>query len=540
MKRHLLSAMLTVCMAVSLFSTGAYALTPAVEGSETYQSSSFYRDLCAVTLSGDWHTDIVNVALSQVGYHEGDCLEDYAGDSANGFGNFTEYARVFFGYNCEWCALFVSWCARQAEIPKYIINTAARAASDGAGGGTSYYFHLSTRKSAQYTPQVGDLVFFDRIGYGTQHVGLVAKLTDTGFYTVEGNCLNAVRIMYYDYDNPTVKYFGVYNQYGLETQGTVNDFAVTRLDFSCRDGARGTLPDSDRDLYSFQTLWAAHGSVFAMPAKAYVREDAELLGYAVQNCSDGKWLGADENWYDAEKISRGQKLYLVKDATAETVDGFWTEYEHFRLYAMWNVAGETVPDSSARACFEEDSQGWRNPYGDITEQDWYYAAFREAYRTGAYRGVAAAYPGESASRGEFVTMLYRLAGEPNVKNAEQPFGDVFCGDTVYDAAIWAFQKGIVKGMEDNAFRADGTLTREQAVTMLYRLSGANTSGKALSFADAGEVSDWAKDALAYASEIGWVQGIPVDGEALGCFPQQTMSRAQELTFAMRAAEMLKK
>ena len=66
---------------------------------------------------------------------------------------------------------------------------------------------------------------------------------------------------------------------------------------------------------------------------------------------------------------------------------------------------------------------------------------------------------------------------------------------------------------------DAPITREQLVTMLWRLSGEPALGADLSgFADAGEISDWAEAAMRWAVGVGLMQGrgggvLAPDGEA---------------------------
>jgi len=118
--------------------------------------------------TGDQRADIVGVALTQVGYREGD------GKSNNNQNKYSEY----FGYGARaWCGDFVSWCARQAGIPKSVLKNSGPAkpstfgittVMDGADG---------------YTPRPGDL-FFKKDG---SHVGIVYYTSGSYFYTLEGN-----------------------------------------------------------------------------------------------------------------------------------------------------------------------------------------------------------------------------------------------------------------------------------------------------------------------------------------------------------------
>ena len=79
--------------------------------SSLYQSSKYYTALKDITLTGNQAQDIVNVALSQVGYHEGDSISDLGGGNINGSNNYTEYGYWLgtqvkgntYGHYYAWC-----------------------------------------------------------------------------------------------------------------------------------------------------------------------------------------------------------------------------------------------------------------------------------------------------------------------------------------------------------------------------------------------------------------------------------------------------
>ncbi|MBQ7817982.1 MAG: leucine-rich repeat domain-containing protein, partial [Oscillospiraceae bacterium] len=95
------------------FETGAFRSTPvewdiSAIGSSIYTNSSYYSALSQVVLTGDYREDIINIALSQVGYHEGDSETDYAGGNTNGSGDYTEYGRRLESTGTAWCSEFAS------------------------------------------------------------------------------------------------------------------------------------------------------------------------------------------------------------------------------------------------------------------------------------------------------------------------------------------------------------------------------------------------------------------------------------------------
>ena len=112
--------------------------------------------------TGNQRADILGVALTQVGYTEGE-----SNDTKYGTWNNLPYQ--------PWCASFVSWCARQAEISTDILNKSGLARPS--------YFGIPYYSSSHYTPQPGDL-FFTK---GFTHVGLVYQIEGDYFYSIEGN-----------------------------------------------------------------------------------------------------------------------------------------------------------------------------------------------------------------------------------------------------------------------------------------------------------------------------------------------------------------
>ena len=112
----------------------------------------------------------------------------------------------------------------------------------------------------------------------------------------------------------------------------------------------------------------------------------------------------------------------------------------------------------------------------------------------------------------FVTMLHRYAGEP-VTNYAMSYSDIQ-NDTWYTEAVrWASSTGIVKGYDDNIFRPDESITREQAAAVLKRYAEfADESNplwnetNILSYKDADSISEWAADSIRWAVGAGVMKG----------------------------------
>lgn len=359
MKKRIISLALMLNAALFLFPTGVAAIEPQLKTSEAFQESVYYQRLCAVEQTGSWRYDIAAVALAMVGYHEGDSKADYNGGNTQGWNNFTEFGQVYNGLDAQWCAMFVSWCARQAGIPKYAVNTAARAATDGKGGSTQYYFHIPFHEKANYTPETGDIVFFTSDGYNSSHVGVVVAVTETGLWTVEGNCINEVRLNYYDFDDAYIKGYGVYAA-AEETESLTFDHA--KLRFICTDGGHGSSPDGSE--YKFDLLYALHGAELSVPEQAFVWEDHVLAGYYVRDTVSGQW-------YDGGSWDSGIPA-LLADGAAWSFSGEWMRHGSIELYCVWeNSAGELICDSAMPVMEAEKGGAQAMPaFEDTPEAKW--------------------------------------------------------------------------------------------------------------------------------------------------------------------------
>lgn len=110
-----------------------------------------------------------------------------------------------------------------------------------------------------------------------------------------------------------------------------------------------------------------------------------------------------------------------------------------------------------------------NDYTDVSESDWFYEDVVYALDKGIMSGTDDNLfsPDLSTSRGMIVTILWRLEGMPEAKS-ENVFTDVAEGSYYEDAITWASENGIVSGYSENTFAPDDDITREQLASILYR------------------------------------------------------------------------
>lgn len=163
-----------------------------------------------------------------------------------------------------------------------------------------------------------------------------------------------------------------------------------------------------------------------------------------------------------------------------------------------------------------DFHGWRltvnveNPskdFADVPEDAWYRDELDYCVRKGLLQGTgeSAFSPDGTAQRRAVVTTLHRMKGEPGAKG--NSFTDVPAGEWYTAAVDWAAESGMVGGYEDNTFRPNKDVTRQELMVMLWRCARAEgydvSAGADLSgYADGGQVADWARSAVEWAVSKG--------------------------------------
>lgn len=144
----------------------------------------------------DYASLLVSIALKEEGYVEGS-------------NNYTKYG-VWYGEkygkefeNGAWCAMFVSWCANQANISTSIIPEYALCSA-----GEQWFMRQDAfGYKGEYTPKTGDIIFFTSAGAG--HTGIVVKCENGKLYTIEGNTSNMCAQRTYDLNYKTITGYGI-------------------------------------------------------------------------------------------------------------------------------------------------------------------------------------------------------------------------------------------------------------------------------------------------------------------------------------------
>ena len=174
------------------------------------------------------------------------------------------------------------------------------------------------------------------------------------------------------------------------------------------------------------------------------------------------------------------------------------------------------------------------PFEDVAPGAWYEEAVRHAYFHNIMEGTSDTtfVPNKSLTRAEAVQVLYNLEGQPTVsESATFP-------DLVYEwykpAIAWAEQTGVVDGYEDGTFRPDEPVNRMEFAQMLYNYAqykgyDLTATGDLSAFPDGNQVQEWALPAMTWANGNELINGHD-DGTLE---PGGTTTRAQAASILMR-------
>ena len=206
----------------------------------------------------------------------------------------------------------------------------------------------------------------------------------------------------------------------------------------------------------------------------------------------------------------------------------------------------TMPSADVRitATFAEDPD-WTEPepepstdvsdlFIDIARDAWYKDAIQYAYDNGLMTGVSDTEfaPEATTTRAMIVSILARLEGVESAQAAG--FADV--NDEWYATAVnWAASVGVVNGYEDNTFRPNTAITREQLAAILMNYAaciGQDVSNRASLTSYTDQPSTWAEEAMQWAVAEGLITGV-TNTELQ---PQGNATRAQVAAILQRFLE----
>ena len=235
----------------------------------------------------------------------------------------------------------------------------------------------------------------------------------------------------------------------------------------------------------------------------------------------------------ARLIGGAKGLYIAPDGSTQETPLFSNSLgelslltPHLSLYAI--VPAECQHDAACPVA----------SFRDLVADAWYHDGVHACAVLGLMQGVGdrSFQPDGVLTRAQFVTMLWRLAGEAGVNGDEiHDFSDVGTGGYYAAAVQWAVANSIAAGTSATTFSPNAPITREQMAAMLFRcavydgLTAVALSENLSSFPDVQQLSGWAMSAMQWAVGAGIITGTP-DG-ALA--PQKNATRAQAAAMLAR-------
>ena len=206
--------------------------------------------------------------------------------------------------------------------------------------------------------------------------------------------------------------------------------------------------------------------------------------------------------------------------------GYWANLYHYDEEAEklnFEAAAEIDEDGNVKIPFTHASQyaividdhshatvPVSDIFIDIAPDAWYKDAVQYAYDNGLMTGVSATEfaPEATTTRAMIVSILARLE---NVTSAESAgFSDVSDGDWYATAVNWAANVGVVNGYEDNTFRPNTAITREQLAAILMNYAaykGEDVSARADLSNYTDQPSIWATETMQWAVAEGLISGV---------------------------------
>ncbi len=580
--------------------------------------------------SGAVKEKVIATQEKELDYHEkknGNSLYDkYENAGENNYTKYTyELTKTVKAentyYPAAWCDSFFDWC-----MYKTFGTAKARELICGSFNGytpssSSYYKNKNQWYTTDTVPQVGDQIFFKN-SVRICHTGIVIKVTDNRVYTLEGNAMDAVRKRSYAYGDDYLAGYGrpkydptPYNKADSIRSLTVNNtIKIGSYAFAyCSNLNRVSLPYGLQSIggYAFyndsaltyvnlpETLTSIGDAAFQNTGLTSITLPAGLKTIGM-----GAFHGCDKlsdvcipngvkkiDEYTFMGCENLQSVYIPTSVTSLALSAFGgcislSEINYAGTEEQWNAIVKPAEDNSngkydlkAKVNFNVKTVAG---FHDVVSGKWYANDVQYVFDNGLMNGTSSSTfePLTSTNRAMVVTVLYRLAGSPDIaslqaQNAETEglvndvstpntdlandlaldpatagsekrglpaFTDVDAGAYYADAVNWAYMNNVVSGYSEESFGPTDLITREQLATILYNYAEnwqkLDVSKKAdlSKYEDAGKISDWAKDGMQWANAAGIINGM----SATELNPAGSANRSQIAAILHRYRELVNK
>lgn len=201
-------------------------------------------------------------------------------------------------------------------------------------------------------------------------------------------------------------------------------------------------------------------------------------------------------------VAQSSGVVVITPATGYKIAKVLVNGQEVAIPADGNLTG-LQPSDKVTVTFEKISESVDLPFTDLAEDAWYSGAVEYVYAHGLMRGMSEIVfsPNTSLTRAQAVQILYNLEGQPVVSGAAT-FTDA--EHWAKTPIAWAQQTGVVDGYEDNSFRPENPISRQEFAQMMYNYAkykgyDLTAKGNLDAFPDADKMGAWAEPSLAWAN-----------------------------------------
>ena len=324
-------------------------------------------------------------------------------------------------------------------------------------------------------------------------------------------------------------------------------------------GTEITLSAKAKSGYHFKEWQVVTGGMtitnnkFTMPA-----DDVEVKAIFEKNASTGTGTGTGATTYPITVVNskngdvtashksaaKGTTVTLTvapdKGYVLDTLTVLDGKDKELKLTEKNGKYTFTMPDSkvTVEATFKASAPTGKNPFIDVPAGSYYEDAVIWAVGKGITTGMSAAAfdPNGSCTRAQIVTFLWRAAGSPEPK-AMKGFDDVASNAYYAKAVAWAVENGITTGTSASKFSPNDPCTRTQAVTFLFRYAAANGMEAVTMQELLSGYADAASVPSYAVSAMNWALAAGIlQGDGVKLMPNATCTRAQIVTFIYRSVK----
>ena len=262
--------------------------------------------------------------------------------------------------------------------------------------------------------------------------------------------------------------------------------------------------------------------------------DTLKVTYNPTNTTDNKQVNWTSSNTGVATVSTSGVITAKKEGTATITAKVGTKTATCKVTVK---AKETTPTTPTNPIQEDDTL----PFKDVPQDSWYYDAVKYAYKNkyiAGYNSTTFA-PFDKLSRGQLVTILWRIEGQPDTSKLQNKFTDVDEGVYYTEPIKWANSVGIVKGYGGTTkFGPGDPIIRQDLCIVLnkyaaYKKKSATGTSSLSNFIDYKTVSGYAENAVKWAVENSIVSGNALPDGTKTIAPMANATRCEVAVMLMR-------